>query len=62
MDEWKPPPVLLRSAALTTPPPGRGLHSSTFSAERKHFLWDVSSTIGLSVTKMAQAELKTGRV
>ena len=38
---------------------GRGLHSSTISAQRKHFL---SSSVSLSVTETAQVELKSGRV
>jgi hypothetical protein len=40
----------------------QGLHSSTFSAQRKHLLWDTLRVVSLSVTKTAQVELKRGRV
>jgi hypothetical protein len=41
---------------------GRGLHSTTFSAQRKHFLWDALVGVSLTVIRAAQAELKSGRV
>ena len=41
---------------------GRGLHSSTFLAQRKHFLWDTLVDASLSMAKTAQVELKRERV
>jgi len=43
-------------------PAARGLHSSTFSAQRKHILSDTLVGVTLSVTNTAQVELKSGRV
>ena len=43
-------------------PTTRGLHSSTISAQRKHFLWDTLGGVNLSVMKSAQVEVKSGQV
>jgi hypothetical protein len=43
------------ASRVGAPPPGdRGVYSSTVSAQRKHFLWDMSSSVSLSVTETAQ--------
>ena len=42
----------------------KGLHSSTFSAQRKHFLWDTVTLVGvsLSVENESQVRLRSGRM
>jgi len=40
----------------------RGLHSSAFSAQRKHVLWDTLVDVSLTVSGTAQVELKRRRV
>jgi hypothetical protein len=56
-----------RAAGYTEPDPrddlnGMGLHSSTFSAQRKLFLWDMLGGVSLSVENTAQIELQSGSV
>ena len=41
---------------------GRGLHSSTFCTQRKHFLWDTMVWCQSVSGKNGQAELKRGGV
>jgi hypothetical protein len=41
---------------------GRGLHSSTALAQRKHFMWDTLVDVSLPMSKTAQVELNRGRV
>ena len=43
-------------------PMSRVLHSSTFSAQRKRFLWDTLGCVCLKVANMTQVELRSGRV
>jgi len=47
-------------AAAVASPRTRGLHSSTFSAHLKHFLWDTLGNFRDSVTQMAHVELIRG--
>ena len=75
MDERKPLPSTLsavkRAGDMRAVPASRALHSSNFSAQCKHILWD---TLGAwfspslldrgtwrCVTKTAEVELKSGR-
>jgi hypothetical protein len=43
-------------------PLSRGLHSSEFSAQRKHFFGDALESVSLSMTETAQLEQRGGRV